>query len=877
MSSPLIDSLQRTLADRYRFERELGAGGMATVYLAEDVRHRRRVAIKVLHPELSAVIGSERFLKEIELTANLQHPHILPLFDSGDANGQLFYVMPYIEGETLRARLEREQQLPVGDAVRIATEVADALSYAHRRNVIHRDIKPENILLQDGHALVADFGIALAVQTAGGGRLTQTGLSLGTPHYMSPEQAMGERSVDLRADIYALGAVMYEMLAGEPPFTGPTAQAIMARAMTERPRPLGQVRETLPVHVEDAVMTALSKLPADRQTTATLFAEALANPGASGATRATRAMVGVAQARPRASWMTWALVAAGVAAGVFAGTTLRSPASTDAGEPRFWTITLPDSAPAIAGRDIYDDWLRSFDLSQDGRLLVYTSGADTATTLWQLRTDQGVARPLTNTVGAVVPTLSPDARSLAYVSDARLRVMSLLDGSVVPIDGDVTFSANLWWKEPDRLMAATYLTCVTAASPRGGTLELLHKNGCIRASGIGFDAAADGRRVVSNGGTISLVDMKSGRRQRVRRAGSTDTTDARTLLVGVSPFVVGGNVLVFMDDSTLFAAPFDAAAARLRAEPRVVLTGVRREAMNTGGQFAYVANGTFVWAAGGDASISRFVWVEQGGRLRDTLKVPATRVSSFALSADGRRLAYSSNLPGGKSIIRVFDQARGVIDSAVFAKTLDVINWAADDELVARMSGGGGRRLRVHVAGPAMTVDSSGADFQASSRDGRWRCADGRMWPANALADSIRYDNSNGHWCRFSPDGRMVAWDLNGNGFVAPVSPTAGAERRKIATGPLDEMRWSRDGRELVYRAGNKWFAVPSQPLPNGALATPRLVARGQFNQAEASWELAPDGRLLLLQGAPPMRATHLNVITNFPRYVEEKLRSGEK
>ena len=283
MSSPLIDSLQRALADRYRFERELGSGGMATVYLAEDVRHRRRVAIKVLHPELSAVIGSERFLKEIELTANLQHPHILPLFDSGDANGQLFYVMPYIEGETLRARLEREQQLPVGDAVRIATEVADALSYAHRRNVVHRDIKPENILLQDGHALVADFGIALAVQTAGGGRLTQTGLSLGTPHYMSPEQAMGERSVDLRADIYALGAVMYEMLAGEPPFTGPTAQAIMARAMTERPRPLGQVRETLPVHVEDAVMTALSKLPADRQTTATLFVEALANPGASGA------------------------------------------------------------------------------------------------------------------------------------------------------------------------------------------------------------------------------------------------------------------------------------------------------------------------------------------------------------------------------------------------------------------------------------------------------------------------------------------------------------------------------------------------------------------------------------------------------------------
>src|SRR5688500_11335628 len=207
-----LDLLAAALADRYRIERELGTGGMATVYLAEDVRHRRKVALKVLYPELSAVLGPERFLKEIELTASLQHPHILPLFDSGSADGQLFYVMPFVEGETLRTRLERERQLPVGDAVRLATEVADALSYAHGRGVVHRDIKPENVLLQGGHALVADFGIALAVQHAGGQRMTQTGLSLGTPQYMSPEQAMGEKAVDARTDVYALGAVTYEML-----------------------------------------------------------------------------------------------------------------------------------------------------------------------------------------------------------------------------------------------------------------------------------------------------------------------------------------------------------------------------------------------------------------------------------------------------------------------------------------------------------------------------------------------------------------------------------------------------------------------------------------------------------------------------------------
>ena len=242
----LLGRLQSALADRYRLDRELGAGGMATVYLAEDVRHDRRVALKVLRPELAAVIGAERFLAEIKLTANLQHPHILPLFDSGEADGYLFYVMPFVEGETLRDRLNREKQLPVADAVRIATEVAAALDYAHRHGVVHRDIKPENILLHDGQALVADFGIALAASKAGGARMTETGMSLGTPHYMSPEQAMGEREITARSDVYALGAVLYEMLTGDPPFTGSTAQAVVARVVTESPRPLTAQRHTIP-------------------------------------------------------------------------------------------------------------------------------------------------------------------------------------------------------------------------------------------------------------------------------------------------------------------------------------------------------------------------------------------------------------------------------------------------------------------------------------------------------------------------------------------------------------------------------------------------------------------------------------------------------
>src|SRR5215207_2611275 len=226
--SPL-QQLRSALADRYRLEHELGQGGMATVYLAHDLRHERKVAIKVLRPELAAVIGAERFVREIRTVAALQHPHILGLIDSGEVQGTAYYVMPFVEGESLRDRLSREKQLPVGDAVRIATEVASALDYAYRHGVIHRDVKPENVLLHDGAALVADFGISLALSEAGGTRMTETGMSVGTPYYMSPEQAMGQREITARSDVYALGCVLYEMLLGEPPFTGPTAQAIVAR------------------------------------------------------------------------------------------------------------------------------------------------------------------------------------------------------------------------------------------------------------------------------------------------------------------------------------------------------------------------------------------------------------------------------------------------------------------------------------------------------------------------------------------------------------------------------------------------------------------------------------------------------------------------
>ena len=364
---PLSDHAERlraALAGCYDVARELGAGGMATVYLAQDLKHDRKVAIKVLRPELAAVIGAERFLREIKTIANLQHPHILGLIDSGEVNGTAYYVMPFVEGESLRDRLTREKQLPIPDAVRIAAEVAGALDYAHRHGVIHRDIKPENIQLHDGAALVADFGIALAVSSAGGSRMTETGMSLGTPHYMSPEQAMGEREITARSDVYALGCVTYEMLTGDPPFTASTAQAVIAKVMTEKPASIRRQRERVPQAVEDAVLTALEKLPADRFATATEFSAALKGGGAGSTTvRTVPARPGARAGRtPRIALAAGALAL--VALGLIAGRWLGGP-----------------DAPAgltFLQRSFRDEAIYNARFAPDGRTIVYSSAAETS-------------------------------------------------------------------------------------------------------------------------------------------------------------------------------------------------------------------------------------------------------------------------------------------------------------------------------------------------------------------------------------------------------------------------------------------------------------------------------------------------------------------
>ncbi len=341
---PDTTRLTAALSDRYAIEREIGAGGMATVYLARDLKHDREVALKVLRADLSALLGAGRFLKEISITAKLDHPHILTLIDSGEADGILYYVLPLVRGESLRAKLEREKQLPIEEALAITRQVASALEYAHKQGVVHRDIKPENILLHEGEAVVADFGIALALREAGGSRLTETGLSLGTPQYMSPEQATGDRTLDARSDIYSLGAVLYEMLAGEPPVTGPTVQAVIAKLLTERPTRLRTVRDTIPDPIDAAVAKALAKVPADRFASAAEFAAALQTRRSASALPAPRRLPPVAWAAIAA-----ALVLLGLGAWVARAKlgSARGPAVTLNGRTQL-TFTGNVQAPALS-------------------------------------------------------------------------------------------------------------------------------------------------------------------------------------------------------------------------------------------------------------------------------------------------------------------------------------------------------------------------------------------------------------------------------------------------------------------------------------------------------------------------------------------------
>ena len=652
----ILDTLATRLADRYAVEREIGRGGMATVYLARDLRHDRMVAVKVLNPELGAVLGAERFLSEIRVTAGLQHPNLLPLFDSGEVDGLLYYVMPYVDGESLRERLSRERQLPIDEAVRIAVAVAGALDYAHRRGVIHRDLKPENILLHDGQPLIADFGIALAVSNAGGARITQTGLSLGTPQYMSPEQATGDRVIDSRTDIYSLGAVTYEMLAGEPPHIGNTAQAIIARLMTEEPRPLSSVRKAVPPNVESAVGCALEKLPADRFASAGIFAQAMMDGSLPHHTQHSRAAFAPG---PRSRTMLAALPLAIVAAVVFAVLWVR------ASRPDSRVLTFVLDLPA--SQQVVTSGVSAVALSPDGGTIAYTARTFTSLTVQTFvrRLDSLRARP--TPINGYAPHFTPDGKWLLYLDYPSLRRMPVDGGSsesIVKLDswqgygigprGDIVIAADgtLWRVgldgsktriiAPDTLRHEASLASPTFLDDK--TIAYwIQRSDDATGNGVGITTLDGGEHSVLN-------------------------------LTGNKAFgMLDGHLLIGSQEGSLQAYPFNLRRREVTGPPVMLLDSIVWIVMG-GLQLSIANEGSLAYLRG--SSRRSLALVDKFGRI--LAEAPEKEeYRHAALSPDGKRVAVAiaRNVTGGRNVA-----------------TSDIWLWDTDTKSLARFTTDGGFR-----------------------------------------------------------------------------------------------------------------------------------------------------------------------------------------
>ncbi|MGE0555757.1 MAG: protein kinase [Gemmatimonadales bacterium] len=885
MSDP-VARLSAALEGRYRIEGELGSGGMATVYLARDLKHDRDVAIKVLRPELAAVIGAERFLAEIKTTANLQHPHILALFDSGQVDGTVFYAMPFVEGESLRDRLAREKQLPLADALKIATEVASALDYAHRHGVIHRDIKPENILLHDGSALVADFGIALAAsKSEGATRMTETGMSLGTPHYMSPEQAMGERSLDARTDVYALGAVAYEMLTGDPPFTGSSAQAIVAKVMTEKPAPIRRFRDTVPESVEAAVLVALAKIPADRYSTAAEFAADLASP--SGATL--RTGVRPAATTDKRAWLSGAIVAAGtLVAGILVGRAI-VPRSTGVTEVVRATIRLGPKAP------IWPIGNQRLAISPDGRSIVIVGGTGAETSLWVRDVSAEEARPLPESQGGLGPFFSPDGESVGFFtsqsgsnqsgSSTDLKVVSLRGGVARTVVRDSAAGFGADWADDGQIYFTHANRGIARVPSGGGTIVQVSRpdpaNGVsehdypviLPGSRLGLTTLWRGSVGASQ---IGLVDLATG---AVTEIGN-----------GNYPRYVAPGFLVFGDaGGGLFAAPMDPANGKVAGTPRLILRQVQVDGVNGSLQFAVSASGTLVYQRSDDDS-GGLSWVGRDGTVSPVDTSLHGFFSSMSLSPSGDAVALTRSdaslwikrlpdgaltklspefrdgnrpvwTPDGKSVAFLAsrnslqgawvrradgsDQARPAVPEGL---EFDEILYAPDGRNILLRSRGAGPGSRYFL------VFEPGIDTAARTL---------LRAPADQYAMAL------------SPDGRWLAYVSEESGapevYVRPF-PNVDSARIAISIGGGVEPLWARDGSELFFRSlRGGVLAVPVRTRPTFSVRPPVLLftsnalATGQYYRA---WDVDAAGRFLIMANGSG-DATQLEIVFNWVQELE--------
>jgi serine/threonine-protein kinase len=858
-----FDHLQAAMADRYLLERELGGGGMASVFLAHDARHNRKVAIKILFPELASLIGAERFLKEIETTANLQHPNILPLFDSGRVDGTVFYVMPYVEGESLRHRLVREKQLPVADAIRIATDIAAALDYAHRHGVVHRDIKPDNVLFQDGRALLADFGIALA-RKADGVRLTRAGLTVGTPQYMSPEQASGEHDVDPRSDIYTLGTVVYEMLSGQPPFPGATAHEIFAQVLTDEPLPLTARRRSVPVHVEAAVARALEKLPADRWQTAAQFAEALGTAG--------RRDGGAARRRPlRQSPMPWVAAASLILAAAWVGRRSAGSGQRTDGPVRLLAEleagVLPTFTPIVR-------------LSRDGRQLFVTAMVDRREEVLRRPLDQLRMEVIPNAgqgeqgTGNSRPFVSPDGRWLAYFKQGKLRKVPVEGGPAIDLAVS-DWAGGSWGTRGQLVYSQSYNTGLWMVSEGGGDERMLTQPDTTTGE-LGHwwpQILPDGDHVIFTAyrtpiekATIEVLSIRTGER-KVLFTG------------GVFGFYVTSGHLLYAVGETIRAVPFDLDRLAVTGPARPVVDSVAMNPTDGAAAFDVSENGTLAYLpVSSYVTETDVVLVDRRGH--ETRALPASdRYNHPRLSPDGERIALDIRSANSTGDVWVFQVGRsgGTRVTAEGGRDFGA-EWTPDGgELIYSSE----RpfydlyRRAADASRPAQPLVTGGFDHYGGtvSRDGQtfayvlstpggtqlWTVPlQGRPRPSRYLANGFNLAHP-----ALSPDGRWMAYDSDESGRVevyVQSYPDPIQRRWKVSPGHGSEPLWTRGGRELVYRNGDSVMAVGFDP-DRGRSGPPALLFAGPYPDNPGwtrprSYDVSSDGERFLMTRLQPDRPT---------------------
>ena len=871
----LLEQLQPSLAQRYALAGELGEGGMAVVFRATDLRHDREVAVKVLRPELSAVVGADRFLREIRVTARLQHPHILPLYDSGAAGELLYYVMPLVRGESLRDRLTRERQLPVVEAIHITAAIAGALDYAHRQGVLHRDIKPENILLHDGQPVLGDFGIALAVTTAAGDRLTQSGIVIGTPSYMSPEQVSGDALIDSRSDVYALGCVAYEMLAGEPPFSGPTARAVIAAVMTKDAKPLRERRHTVPDDVAAAIHRALEPLPADRFATAAEFGSALTtesvavNTGRRGRSRARR------------PWLFAGALGAliGFAAGLLVAMLERRTAPPPA---RHWSLALSDAAPlALGGPTSSGESQTAIALSPDGDRLAYVTARGTTTMLAIRALDGDSVTMLPGTEGAYYPFYSSDGAWIGFFVGNTLRKVSAAGGTPITIaEVDRVTGAN--WFAPDRILVLENsgfdMHSISVSGASGDSVTHL-------TTQFGSPDVLPGAEWAVgqlSSGQLALVSLRRGTELAVTRRGvlPVDSVHQADLLFGLGPRWLSSGYLVYTSgDGVMNALPFDAAQRRVPGGPVSLFSGVRMESGFGYAEFAISREGTLVYVPGGNQFYVNLAFVRPDGRI-DSLPFPRGPYNQPRISPDGGRLAAQYRNSVGGSELMVIDLATGVRQTVEVEgnyRTFPASWMPSGRELLIGLWDpvqylNHGARIQSLETGRWTDVGLPSASYMTVSPDGRtlvfsdWRTGDLYLRSLGSDTTRVRI-GARGFAASFSPDGHWVAWGgVNGAVAVSPVPPT-GAIYTVAEHG--EKPVWTPKGDALVYRDGSSYYSVPITTAGGFRAGKPRLVVQGSFLSTFA-WNhaMSPDGRLLVLLNSPERERRSLAAITAFPELV---------